>query len=530
MSTATRPAAGAATLPDAARLLNEAQTQERAGCFSEALAGYESAIGVAERSGAHGVRIEALRRLAIMRHHRGESSRARELCRESYEAARQIGDDLLAAQAMNTMGGLDLSAGSLEPARQAFVAALELGGTSRELHARVQQNLGIVATIQGELDEAIARYERSLAAYRECEDQHGCALTFHNLGMVSADRGHLAAADCYFRESRTLAARAGDAYLEGLCLVNHAEVDVARQRFEGARQDAEEALALFDQLGARGPKADAYRVIGMVYRETGRSALAESRLRMAIELAAGAGSPLGEAEANHELALLCQSMGRNPEALQLLNAAYRLFGRVDARAEMVHVGAKVAELKAAYLAIVRDWGRSIESSDVYTFGHCERVAQHAVATARLLGLDDEQETTVLLGAYLHDVGKLRTPLEILRKPGPLTDEERAVVEQHPLRGVEMLKDVEFPWDLASVIRWHHERYDGSGYPDGLVGDSVPLAAQIVGIADYYDAHVTTRPGHPAITPEEAIDRLKSHRGYWSGPVVDAFLKALSARL
>src|SRR5439155_986230 len=103
-------------------------------------------------------------------------------------------------------------------------------------------------------------------------------LAYHNLGMVSADRGRLSAADCYFRESRALAERVGDVYLRGLCLVNHAEVDVMRQRFEDARQRAEEALALFDQLGARSAKADAYRVIGMVYRETGRTVLADSRL------------------------------------------------------------------------------------------------------------------------------------------------------------------------------------------------------------------------------------------------------------
>src|SRR5881628_4191554 len=180
--------------------------------------------------------------------------------------------------------------------------ALELGGSNREVRARVEQNLGILANIRGDLHEAIARYERSLDAYRDCGDEHGCALAYHNLGMVSADRGRLSAADCYFRESRALAERVGDAYLRGLCLVNHAEVDVMRQRFEDARQKAEEALAVFDHLGARGPKAGAYRVLGMVYRETGRPALAEARFLAAIELAVAAGSVLGEAEASRELA------------------------------------------------------------------------------------------------------------------------------------------------------------------------------------------------------------------------------------
>src|SRR5438552_5529400 len=344
--------------------------------------------------------------------------------------------------------------------------------------------------------------------------------------MVSADRGRLDAADCYFQESRALAERVGDVYLHARCLVNHGEVDVGRQRFEDARQKAELALALLDQLGARGAKANAYRVIGVVYRETGRLALAESRLRSAIELAASAGSVLNEAEAARELALLYQGMGRNQDALRLLNTAYRLFRRLDARVDLVHVGGKVAELEGTYLALVRAWGQSIESSDSYTFGHCERVAQHAVAMARALGLAEEDETTVLLGAYLHDVGKVRVPHEILRKPGPLTREERELVEMHPIWGIELLANVEFPWDLKPIIRWHHERYDGTGYPDRLKGDEIPLAAQIVGMLDVYDALTSARAYQSARTADQALAELTRYRSWWSDRVFEAFLKAI----
>ncbi len=511
----------------AADLLHAAREQERAGCIPEAIERYESAIEAAQRDGEHALLAEALRRLAVQRHHRSEPARARELCRRSYDVARQIGDDGLAAEALNTLGGLDVTTGSLEDARKTFMQALELGGSSRQLRARVQQNLGIVANIQGELSEALARYERSLAAYRECGDDHGCAIAYHNLGMVSADRERFDAADCYFRESRALAERVGDVYLQALCLVNHAEVDVARQRFENARQSAESALALFDQLGVRGAKADAYRVIGMAYRETGRLTLAESRLRSGIDLAVGAGSVLNEAEASRELALLYQAMGRNQEALRLLNTAYRLFRRLDARVDLVHVGGKVAELEGTYLAVVREWGQSIESSDGYTFGHCERVARNAVAVARALGLDEQEETTILLGAYLHDVGKVRIPHEILHKPASLTDEERAVVQMHPVWGIELLANVDFPWDLKPIIRWHHERYDGSGYPDQLKGDEIPLSAQVVGILDVYDALTNPRAYAPPLPAAQALEAMTDCRGWWCERVFAAFWRVVA---
>jgi len=511
----------------AADLLHEARARERAGSIAEAMASYEAAIAAAEPAGEPAVLAEALRRLAVARHRRGQSAEARELCRRSHAVARHASNAVLAGEALNTLGGIDLEAGALADARSHFLEAVALGGQSRALGARVEQNLGIVANIQGDLDEALACYGRSLEAYRASHDEHGCAIAYHNLGMASAARHQFAAAERYFRQSYEIAQRAGDLHLQGLCLVNHADVHLARERYAEARHCAEAALVIFDQLDALSDKADAYRLLGMVYRETGRPALAESRLRSAIELAARAGSVLHEAEASRELALLYQTMARNQEALTLLNAAHRLFGRLDARVDLVHVDGKMAELEAAYLAVVREWGQSIESSDTYTFGHCERVARHAVAVAQALNLDEHAQTTVRLGAYLHDLGKVRVPHEILSKPGPLTRDEFEVLQMHPIWGIELLEDVELPWDLKPIIRWHHERCDGTGYPDRLRGDEVPLSAQIVGIVDVYDALTTTRPYRPAFPPEAALATMAACPALWSQAVYRAFLASLA---
>jgi HD-GYP domain-containing protein (c-di-GMP phosphodiesterase class II) len=525
------PAAGPpvwrAPLRSAVELLHEARARERAACVPEAVAAYEAAIAAAEPAGEHLVLAEALRRLAVVRHHRGESADARELCRRSHAVARHAGNDVLAGEAINTLGGIDLETDAVADARRNFLRALELGGESRELRARVEQNLGILANIQGDFDEALTRYGRSLEAYRASNDEHGCAIAYHNLGMVSADRQQFEAAERYFRQSHEIAERVGDAYLAGLCLVNHAKVHITRGRYEDARRDGEAALAVFDQVGVESAKADAYRVLGMVYRETGRPALAEARLRSAIELAVSARALLNEAEASRELAILYQAMGQNQEALTLLNAAHRLFGRLDARVELTHVDGKLAQLQTTYLAVVREWGQSLESADPYTFGHCERVAQHGVAVARALRMDEHAQTTVQLGAYLHDLGKVRVPHELLSKPGPLTDDEFAVVQMHPVWGIELLAGIEFPWDLKPIIRWHHERYDGTGYPDQLRGNAIPLSAQIVGIVDVYDALTTTRPYRAAFSRAAALAKIEGCRGLWSETIYRAFLGSLA---
>jgi putative nucleotidyltransferase with HDIG domain len=511
----------------AADVLLAAREQERAGCMPEAIEQYERAIALAEQEGANAVLSEALRRLAVARHLRDECEAARALCRKGYDIAINNGHELLAGEALNSLGAMHMREGSLAEANDTFLRAISLAGISRELVARAEQNLGIVANIRGELHEARRHYARSLEAYEYVRNEHGCALAYHNLGMVSADQQLYDEADQYFARSLEIAERAGDIRLKGLCLLNHADVHVARQRFDDARRNAETALVIFDQLGIKEHKGSAYRIIGAVYRETGRPALAESRLRAAIELGVASGSVLLEAEATRELGIVYQVMGRNQEALTLLNTAHRLFSKLDARIDLTNVGRRMIDLEATFLAVVREWGQSIESSDSYTYGHCERVADNAVAVARAMGLDDQAQTTIRLGAYLHDLGKVKVPHEILNKPGPLTQEEFDVVKLHPVWGVEMLADVEFPWDIKPIIRWHHEKADGTGYPDRLRGEEIPVAAQIVGIVDVYDALTTTRAYRPAMTPSQALDVISKSRNSWSPDVFYAFVRAFA---
>jgi len=514
----------------AADLLHEARSRERSACIPEAITSYEAAIAAGSANDERAVLAEALRRLAIVRHHRNETAAARELCGKSYDVACALGNDVLAAEALNTMGALALRTGAIDDARAHFRRALKRGGHSRELLARIEQNLGILANIRGELAAAVAHYEASVAAYLATNNEHGCATTYVNLGIAHTDLGQYDRADEYFSKSFEIAERASDAHLQGLCLVNHAEAHFMRGRYDEARRNAESALAIFDQIDSRTDKSEAYKTIGMVYRETGRPALAESRLRTAIELAVSAGSVLNEAEAARELALLMQAMGRNQDALTLLSQAHRLFGRLDARVDLIYVGGKVSELETTYFDVVREWGQSIESADSYTYGHCERVAQRALAVARPPTLDATTQTTIRLGAYLHDLGKVRVPHEILNKPGPLTREEFEIVQMHPIWGLELLASVEFPWDLKPIIRWHHERYDGTGYPDRLSGDEIPVAAQIVGIVDVYDAITTARSYRPAMSHDAAMAEIERCRGWWSEAVYEAFLNSRVAEL
>lgn len=517
-------------LRPAGAMLRAGRSHDRAGRLDQALTAYAEAIDLAELDRDRAVLAEALRRKAVVHHRRNEPGVAAELCRRSYDEAVALGDRVLAGEAMNAMGGFRMQLGDLEEARGTFSDALRLAVADNSLLGRINQNLGILASIQGQHLQAMEHYRLSLEAFKEAGDERGTAIAHHNLGMIASQRGQLHDAEVSLSKSAVIAAQIEEVHLEGLCWLNLAAVSHKAQQFGDALKRAEASLAIFEQLGCPADKADAYKVIGMVFRDTGRPVMAEARLRSAAELAMQTASVLTEAESSRELALLYQSLGRNQEALGLLNHAHGLFTRLRAQVELVDVSGKQQELEGTYLMVVRQWGQSIESSDHYTHGHCERVAEYAVAVAAALGFDPIQQTTIRLGAYLHDVGKMKVPHEILNKPGRLTAEEFEAMKLHPVHGVELLAGVEFPWDIKPIIRWHHEKLDGTGYPDQLTGDEIPLPAQIIGISDVYDALTTTRSYRPAMARSQALGEMQRCRGWWRPDVFEAFLQAVGADL
>lgn len=506
--------------------LAQARAHELAGRMNEAIEAYDHAIEIADAEGAGTVLAESLRRLGNVRRRRNEIAAAAELYGRSMEVARSLDDPLLQAEALNALALVHVQAGEWDRARHHLQRALRLGAERAELRGRIEQNFGVISNIQGDFRTALAHYQRSLEAFRAASDARGCAIAQHNLGMINADQQRWEEADQCYRESLDVAQLTGDVQLHGHILLNRSEVHLARGRFEDARRDLEQALRIFEDLGARDRKASAYRFLGMLYRETGYPELAEARLRGAVELAAEAGAGVDEAEATRELALLYQGLGRNQDALTLLHRSHRLFRRLDARVDLIDVAGKVASLERVYLDVVRQWGRSIESSDSYTFGHSERVAAYAARVGEALGIDAIGATTLRMGAHLHDLGKVRVPHEILNKPSRLTSDEFDVMKRHPLYGLELLAAVEFPWDLKPIIRSHHEKLDGSGYPDNLRGDEIPQLAQIVCAVDVYDALTSTRSYRGAMLHDVALAEIAKSSRWWRGDVFQAFMETV----
>jgi putative nucleotidyltransferase with HDIG domain len=195
----------------------------------------------------------------------------------------------------------------------------------------------------------------------------------------------------------------------------------------------------------------------------------------------------------------------------------------DLRETFKEERALTQQLTRSYRATVRALSNAVEARDAYTGKHAERVAAYGIAIARALGIPRPDSPEMEFGFLLHDIGKVAVPDSILYKPGALTSEERALMARHPAVGAEIVGGIEFLAEAAEVVRSHHERWDGMGYPDGLAGEDIPVAARVFAVADVLDALTTDRPYRTAFSMRQARAMIVEEAGSHFDPdVIDAF--------
>ncbi len=184
---------------------------------------------------------------------------------------------------------------------------------------------------------------------------------------------------------------------------------------------------------------------------------------------------------------------------------------------------RAQELRRSYTATVRALSNAVEFRDAYTGKHAERVAAYGLEIAGRLDLPMTERPDIEFGFLLHDIGKVAIPDSILHKPDALTESERRLMAQHPLIGAQIIRDIGFLKGAAEIVRHHHERWDGEGYPDGLAGEDIPLAARVFAVADVFDALTTERPYRRASSLPVAREMITAESGTQFDPsVVEVF--------
>lgn len=495
-------------------LCEEGQRLERDGRYSEARAEYESALRCLDPGEGGASPSTILRWIARSWQADARYDEALAVLEAAYASAEADGDEKAVGHAQNLHAIIWWRQGGLDEARELYLAARERAQRHNDalLSAMTAQNLGVIASIRGEPDEALAYYDSALREYRQLAMYRDECIALNNRGLLQTRLGRWVEAQASYEAALALAQRHGYEDIRTQLEVNLASLTVERGDYDKAQREVMQALARARARDDHSAISEALKLAGIIARVARNFDAAEVHFRDAARIAESRQNVLLLAELHRETALLYRAAGRNRELLRSLNQAHKLFGQLKARHDLADIERRTRELEGDFIDVARRWGESTESKDRYTQGHCERVADVACAVARRMGFDETSMFWFRIGTLLHDVGKLVIPEDVLNKPGRLTADEWETVKQHPVAGVQLLSDIEFPWDIIPIVRSHHEYWDGSGYPDGLQGDEIPMVARIVCLADVYDALTSERSYKKALPHAQAIELMQKDIG------------------
>ena len=504
-------------------LIDEAKVAERDGRWSEAALRYEGLVRNPFADDA--TRLSALRWLGRVYLEQGNRGAAIDVLEAAVAAATQAGSPSAIAQALNVVAIVHQTGGDLDRAEsmytEARITAQSIGDA--QALAMIDQNLGTVASIRGDLPAALEAFQRSLEGYRALGMRDQAAQVLNNIGLTYSDLGELERAEAAYTEAEQTFGEERDHTNKLNVALNQVQLCIATGRFDEAMERAESLLALSGEV-APSWRGEVFRHVGVISRERGDYVKAAEYLGRASECAEESEDLLLKADVTEQLAELYWTQKRHRDMLANLNQSHALYTRLKSQRRLAQVEKRNAALEARFLEMAHHWGDSIESKDHYTQGHCQRVAFFGCVLADSTGMDSRSLFWFRLGALLHDIGKIIVPTEVLNKAGDLSDEEWAIMKRHPEAGLELVADIDFPGDVRAIIRNHHERWDGSGYPDGLKDREIPFAARILCVADVYDALTTARSYRDSLTHARAAQVMRESDGQFDPELLETFLE------
>ena len=502
--------------------IDQAKLAEREGRWTDAAQSYEGLVR--HRFANHHTRLSALRWLGRVYLEQGNRGAAIDVLEAAVAAATQAGSSSAIAQALNVVAIVHQTGGDLDRAEMMYREARGTAESIRdsEAMAMIDQNLGTVASIRGNIEEALEAYQRSLDGYRALGMREQAAQVLNNIGLAYTDLGELDRAENAYAEAALAFGEEHDQPNEMNVALNQVQLCIATGRFDEAQTRVEPLVALTGEI-APSWRGEVFRHVGVIARERGDYVKAAEYLGRAAECAEEGEDLLLKADVAEQLAELYWTQKRHRDMLAHLNKSHALYSRLKAQHRVAQVERRNVALESRFLEMAHHWGDSIESKDHYTQGHCERVAFFACVLADSTGMDSRSLFWFRLGALLHDIGKIIVPTEVLNKAGNLSDEEWAIMKRHPEAGLELVADIDFPGDVRAIIRNHHERWDGKGYPDGLAGTDIPFAARILCVADVYDALTTARSYRDSLSHDRAVEVMRGSPGQFDPELLNAFL-------
>ncbi len=470
----------------------------------------EQAIDLSEELHDQKSTADAYNHLGVAYNNAGNSQRSFECFFKALQIMEEISDQGGIAYSHTCIGQAHFYQNNFDRALQHFQRALEVRESIGDKQD-VSQTLILIGNVKAkttQYEEAIDYYSRALAVKEEVGDQGGISQIFTNLANVYLATGRMDAVLKYRLDSLRIDRELGDSWEIALTTYNIAEYYLNVKQPDEAHPYILESQELAQKLGNKGLLRDNLDNMALYHELRGEYQDALKCQRDHSELT--------ETLFTEELAEKTTEMQVKYETAQLEDLVKEKTDELQRNME---------RLQASLAGTIRALATTVETRDPYTAGHQQRVSKLACAIAESMGLPENQSEGVRLAGIIHDIGKISVPAEVLSTPRRLTDIEFSLIKNHSQVGREILRDIDFSVPVADIVLQHHERMDGSGYPNGVKGDEILLEARIIAVADVVEAMASHRPYRAALGVDKALDEIFSNKGtLYDSDVVDACLK------
>ncbi|MFH2036124.1 MAG: HD domain-containing phosphohydrolase [Candidatus Zixiibacteriota bacterium] len=494
---------------------------------SEAVAEYQILLDYCQDRKLIERRVEVFLEIGQLLSKIGEHDRALGYVHRALSGYRKLKNPLGICKSLRNLGVVYIELGEFEDAETAYEEAIEISGREKLtiLNADLYNNFGTIKNIKGDWKAALECYSISSSIYEKEGEIRKHAYTLNNTGITLLERGRYLNAYDSFLSALRVAERLKDESLILTLNINMIDISLKLSNVDEALQyctSAEEYL-LSKEL-KNNQLVETKKLAGKIMVAKKDYETAAQRFDEALEISQELGVQYLESEVLFEKGNLLFITERHMEALHYLEKAFQMFHQLDAAGKVEKTEDLIAVIEDLYLKVFEAMASEVDQKDPYTKGHSDRVANLALVLAQKLGLSDKEIKELVAGGLLHDIGKLKIDDDVLKKTGKLTPEEFEHIKMHPNLGVRIMSEFKLPWEILPLIRHHHEKYDGSGYPSGLAGELIPIGARIICVADVFDALTSDRPYRKAFSAEKTLRLMNSEMtGSFDSVVLDALI-------
>ncbi|MCP4706879.1 MAG: tetratricopeptide repeat protein [candidate division Zixibacteria bacterium] len=483
----------------------------RLGRYSHAIAEYQKLLDYCQDEKLLSKRVDVFLEIGQLMSKTGENDKALGYIHRALSGFRRLNDASGICRSLRNLGAIYINLGEFDDVEATYDEAIEIA-LQEKLHiiyADLFNNLGTIKNIRGDWKAALECYFKAKDVFEKEGEIRKSAYTLNNIGITLLEQGQLINARDSFLSALQVAGTVKDESLILILNLSLTDLSLKTGNYSDASRYCQATKRYLEAKELRNAQwVEMRKLAGKIAYNNKEFDVAQKYFDEAFLLAEELGLQFNAAELFFEKGNLLFETDQHMEALQTLERAFQLFHQFKASGKVENTENLINSIEELYLKVFDAMAARADHKDPYTKGHSDRVAHLTLMICQKLSLSDHETKATVAGALLHDIGKLNIADELLKKPEKLTSEEFDEIKTHPDKGVQVLNGIKLPWDILPMIRHHHEKFDGSGYPSGLKGELIPSSARIIAVADVFDALTSDRPYRKMFSADKALRIMK----------------------